>query len=84
MLDDIKGLLEDKDIDDTLGDHWKDDLTKIQKFKRCLRNLVSQNNKDLKKFDYNKVVANLPLKKGFEGKSLNTLSYKTPKFRLKS
>lgn len=70
VLDDINVLFEDEDIDPTLNDIWKDNITKMDKFRRCLRNLVAINTKELKKLDVNKFVANTPLQKHFEGKSL--------------
>lgn len=34
VFDDINELLDNKDIDQNIGDDWKDGLTKFQKFKK--------------------------------------------------
>lgn len=48
VLEDANLLLDDPDVDPTMGDIWKENLTKLDKFRKCLRNLVAINTRDLK------------------------------------
>jgi hypothetical protein len=72
VLDDIIELLNDKDIDQNIGDDWKDGLTKVQKFKKWLRNITNENIKDLKKFNFNDIIGERNEPNKFEGKHLVT------------
>jgi hypothetical protein len=67
IFEDIKEILEDKEVDDELEKPWKDDLTKLQKFKKALQNLGSLNSKELKRADFKKMLSKSELNNEIKG-----------------